>query len=276
MEYKGFEGWYFKHEKNGEILAFIVGRAESGAFVQMISQDVSRYYCVERFSNQNGIIRADNCIFTRSGCSVDLPGIKGTLLYGQLTPLSSDIMGPLKFFPMECRHGIISMTHGIRGSVALEQKTICFDGGKGYIEGDSGTSFPESYLRLHCGSFRQELSAMLSVARIPLFDTAFTGCISAILFEGREFKLATYLGARILSRESRHICIAQGSLLLEADISASDEGHLLSSPEKGKMTGIVRESCSTGIRLRLYEHGKPLFDEKSGNCSFELLPGIFE
>lgn len=30
---RGFEGWYFKHQKDGDMIALIPGRAESGAFV---------------------------------------------------------------------------------------------------------------------------------------------------------------------------------------------------------------------------------------------------
>lgn len=36
---KGFEGWYFKHQKGDDMVAFIPGQAESGAFIQLISQE---------------------------------------------------------------------------------------------------------------------------------------------------------------------------------------------------------------------------------------------
>ena len=36
---KGFEGWYFKHQKGDDMVAFIPGRAESGAFIQPSSQE---------------------------------------------------------------------------------------------------------------------------------------------------------------------------------------------------------------------------------------------
>lgn len=36
---KGFEGWYFKHQKGDDMVAFIPGKAESGAFIQLISQE---------------------------------------------------------------------------------------------------------------------------------------------------------------------------------------------------------------------------------------------
>ena len=37
---KGFEGWYFKHQKGDDMVAFIPGRAESGDFIQLILEKV--------------------------------------------------------------------------------------------------------------------------------------------------------------------------------------------------------------------------------------------
>lgn len=143
---KGFEGWYFKHQKGDDMVAFIPGRAESGAFVQMISQEGARQFAIEDFSVRHGVIRADKCWFTRHGCRIELPGVRGKIDYGPFTPLAGDIMGPFRFFPMQCRHGVLSMSHSLRGSVAIDGQLHCFDGGVGYTEKDSGTSFPRSYL----------------------------------------------------------------------------------------------------------------------------------
>jgi hypothetical protein len=72
---KGFEGWYFKHQKEGESLAFIPGHAESGAFIQMISSSGSRQFEINNLTVQHGIIRADKCIFSHKGIVIDLPGV---------------------------------------------------------------------------------------------------------------------------------------------------------------------------------------------------------
>ena len=44
---KGFEGWYFKHQKGDDMVAFIPGRAESGDFIQLISREGARS-CTDR------------------------------------------------------------------------------------------------------------------------------------------------------------------------------------------------------------------------------------
>jgi len=34
-----FEGWYYKHQANGKSLALIPGRAASGAFMQVVTNN---------------------------------------------------------------------------------------------------------------------------------------------------------------------------------------------------------------------------------------------
>lgn len=146
---RGFEGWYYKHQKGGRVLALIPGRAQSGAFVQMMTDAGSRTFDVPSLSVRGDTVRAGNCAFSPRGCFVDLPGVQGEIAYGGLSPLRGDIMGPFRFAPgMECRHGVISMAHTLAGSVRVDGETLDFDGGTGYIEKDSGTSFPR---RFCCG-----------------------------------------------------------------------------------------------------------------------------
>ena len=216
---KGFEGWYFKHQKGDDMAAFIPGRAESGAFIQVISQEGARQFEVSNLTVRGGMIRADQCCFSRQGCRIDLPGVSGEITYGPFAPLGSDIMGPFRFFPMECRHGVVSMAHTLQGSVRMDGCTHSFDGGLGYIEKDSGTSFPCSYLWLQCSDFPKPCSLMLSIAHVPFCASSFRGCICAVLYQGREYRLVTYRGVKILSFSPEHICLSQGGLLLELDIA---------------------------------------------------------
>jgi hypothetical protein len=57
-------------------------------------------------------------------------------------------MGWYSFIPfMECKHGIVSANHKIKGKITVNNQIIDFDEGQGYIEKDWGTSFPEAGLR---------------------------------------------------------------------------------------------------------------------------------
>lgn len=272
MKNKGFEGWYFKHQRDGDVLAFIPGVAESGAFIQMLSPDTSRQFDVPELTVRGDVIYAGGCEFSKRGCKINLPGVTGEISYGALTKLRSDIMGPFRFFPMECRHGVISMAHTLSGSISVDGQPHCFDGGVGYIEKDSGTSFPSSYQWLQCNSFPEPCSVMLSVAHIPFGGLSFEGCICAIIYGGREYRLATYNGVRICAASEKHICLTQGNLMFEADIEPSQSGHPLRSPVKGSMSGTIRESSNAAVRIRLWRRGEPVFDLESGGAMYEYVP----
>ena len=269
---KGFEGWYFKHQKGDDMMAFIPGRAESGAFIQLISQEGTRQFEVSNLSVRDGMICAGQCWFSRQGCHIELPGVSGEIAYGPFTPLDSDIMGPFRFFPMECRHGVLSMAHTLQGSVIMDGQLHSFDHGLGYAEKDSGTSFPRSYLWMQCNDFPQSCSVMISIAHIPFCGSSFRGCICAILYQGREYRLATYRGVKVQAFAPEHICLSQGSLLLELEIVPFHGGHPLRAPQLGKMSGTIRENCNVHVRARLWKGGKAIFDLKSDHAAYEFVP----
>ena len=272
MRNKGFEGWYFRHQKDEDTIAFIPGRAENTSFVQVISPAGSRQFDTPGLSVNHGVIRTGNCLFSRRGCKIELPGIRGKIRYGGLTPLHSDIMGPFRFFPMECRHGIISMTHSLSGSLSIDGAAHSFNGGTGYAEKDSGTSFPRSYLWMQCSDFPEPCSVMVSVAHIPFYGMSFRGCICAIVYRGREYRLATYGGAHIHAVSAEHLCLSQGKLLLEIDMKPSRSSHPLRSPVQGKMSGTIRENCNAAVSARLWDRGKTVFSLHSSHAAYEYVP----
>lgn len=268
----GFEGWYFKHQKGDDMVAFIPGQAESGAFIQVISQEGAQQFEISNLTADDGVIRADGCRFSRQGCHIELPGISGEIAYGPFAPLSSDIMGPFRFFPMECRHGVLSMAHGLQGNVMIHGHMHSFDGGLGYIEKDSGTSFPRSYLWMQCNDFPTPCSIMVSIAHVPFCGSSFRGCICAIWYQGREYRLATYRGVQIPAFTPEHICLSQGRFLLELDIAPSHVGHPLRAPHLGKMCNTIRESCNAHLHARLWKSGKLVFDLQSDHAAYEFVP----
>lgn len=271
MNKKRFEGWYFKHQRNDKILAFIPGIAQSGAFIQIIADNGSRHFNIDRFRLQNGTIYADNCIFSKNGVVIDLPGVHGEILYGSLTPLGSDIMGPFRYLPMECRHGVVSMMHTLAGSLDMDGQVIAFDEGRGYIEKDSGASFPRSYRWIQCNAFNEPCSIMVSIADIPFLGFGFTGCICAIIHKGREYRLATYNGVCIIASEANCICLMQGKYRLQIDIKDPPSGHPLRSPIQGQMSGTIRESNNVRARFRLWENSASVFDLDSESVGYEYV-----
>lgn len=257
------------------MVALIPGIANNKAFIQIITNENSynTVYPVSSYKN-NGNIQIGNCIFSKNGIKVDIDSrdvrVSGEISYSYLTPIKYDIMGVFKYFPMECRHGIISMYHTLNGSLSINGKTFCFTDGVGYIEKDSGTSFPKTYLWIQCNDFKEKCSIMVSIADIPFMGLNFRGCICVIYYRDREYRLATYLGVKIACFNDKKVVLRQGKYRLEIDIS-KNKGSMLYAPDEGVMTRTIHECASCKARFKFFTGDRLLFDFVSDNSSFELV-----
>ena len=99
------------------------------------------------------------------------------------------------------------MRHKINGQITVNEQQFKFKNGTGYIEGDSGRSFPSKYIWTQC-SFENN-SLMLSAADIPFSVIHFTGIIGIVMLDGKEYRIATYLGAKIKNIKGNTVTIKQ-------------------------------------------------------------------
>lgn len=272
-----FEGWYFKHQKGPETLALIAGRAREGAFLQVLTQEGAcrAEYPLSAYQKGPGRLRIGDSVFTPEGLSLSVHQngveLSGSLRYGRLTPIRGDIMGPFRFFPMQCRHTVVSMEHPVSGVVLLGGRELDLTGGKGYLEGDSGRSFPKSYTWVQCSAFDRDCSIMASAAHIPFAGTQFWGCICVVLLEGVEYRLATYRGARILRRDAEQLVLAQRDLTLCVRFLEPRQGHLLAAPQRGEMVRGIREAPGAPARFEFRKGGRILFQAESQFASCEYV-----
>lgn len=121
---------------------------------------------------------------------------------------------------------------------------------------------------------------MLSVADIPMAGMHFTGIIGIVLWKGKEYRFATYLGARVLQNQDGMLRIAQGDMMLEAKMkkgaqcspSAGNKngiGHPLKAPVGGDMTRTIHENPACGAAYRFRVGGRTLFAFDTKRASFE-------
>ncbi len=278
-----FEGWYFKQQNGHDIVAFIPAlhidnKHSCSVSLQIITNDSS--YCIEypyesfSLDKHSLSIKVGNCSFTKSRIDLDIQTdeIKatGTLRFGVLFPISYDIMGPFKFVPfMECRHSVFSMYHRVNGSLVINGKTFDFTDGTGYLEGDRGFSFPTRYAWTQC-SWKEKTpcSLMLSVADIPFMGNKFTGIICIIVCEGKEYRLATYLGAKVTFVGEGHIIVKQGKYTLTAELLEKRE-FTLRAPVRGRMIRLIRENPSCRARYHFARNDEVLLDFTTDSASFE-------
>lgn len=286
---KFFIGWYFKMQCGNTVLALIPGLIRDGTgkrlpFLQVIWNENACWleFKEEDFFidwNQKRIILGNN-IFSRRGVRLDIKSedisLKGAVRFGPITPIRYSIMGPFQYMPfMECKHEIISMSHRLSGKVKLNGEVVDFVGGMGYIEGDRGTSFPESYLWIQCNAFSENASVMVSVAKIPWLGLRFQGCICVVMYQGKEYRFATYLGARVVSKRETAVIIKQGAFVLKVFLSnqsRKDEkrfAHKLRAPVQGEMSRFIKEEHLLRGRFLLYKGENMIFDLSSDSVSFE-------
>ena len=274
-----FEGWYLKHQtRDGAALALIpayhidhAGRRSASLQVLAGGQSWWLTYPELRAFEHMFCVQMGENLFTdrKLYLSIEEDGISihGTVGCGPFTPLKSDIMGPFRFVPgMECAHGVISMGHPMEGSLVLNGKTLDFSGGVGYIETDRGRSFPSDYLWTQCvWQGNRPGSVILSIAAIPMAGFRFTGCICAVCYGGKEYRLATYRGARVEQWSGSGAAIRQGKYRLTAEL-LEGEGCPLRAPAEGVMSRTVHESLCSTVRYRFWA-GEALLLDRTGSCA---------
>lgn len=277
--YHYFCGWYFKCQSNTQTVALIPAlhksRKQKSCSVQIITDENAwtvSFPCREfHRSKQNFHIHVGENYFGRNGIRLKLHAAdcsaEGWIRFGTFSPIRYDIMGPFCLVPfMECRHSIISMRHTVTGELLLNGKPYLFRSGTGYIEGDRGYSFPKEYAWTQC-SFTDG-SLMLSAADIPLASFHFTGIIAVVLWKGREYRLATYLGAKVLKIKEGELVIRQGKMILRAKLIKKC-AHPLLAPVSGAMSRTIHESASCLAYYDFSIDGRTLFSFTSQKASFE-------
>ena len=305
-----FYGWYLKCQSDTQTLAVIPAIHGTGkkrtCSIQIITESGawnvpyhgSAYHRIGhgmKNATFRDIVIGKNR-FGKNGISLSIhvPGleVKGKLDFGPLSYLKYDIMGPFLLVPfLECRHSVWSMLHPVSGTIFINEQKYTFWNDRGYWEGDRGRSFPKKYAWTQC--FFRGGSLMMSVADIPIAGLHFNGVICIVLWHGKEYRLATYLGARAVGIRHGVIRIVQGDMVLEAklykpkrlkNIRGHGNGHQagrhpsseqqssihpLKAPIMGDMDRIIHESAECLASYRLQKGEQILFTFKTDKASFE-------
>lgn len=278
-----FEGWYFKHNGRTDNISFIIGRSieASGAgtaFIQVITENASYNinYPLGSFRKFKGrfVIKVGDSYFTEKGIYLNIKSkglsMNGKIRYSKFTPLKYSFMGPLKnTLNIVSKHEVFSMKHVLSGKLLLNSKILDFDKGTGYIEGDSGRSFPQKYTWVQCNYFDNlDASITTAVAEFRLFGKSFKGTACILNYNGNEYRLATYLGAKVDFCGNNCIIISQRKYKLVIKFDDT-KGQKLFAPINGSMTRVIYERICTHGRFWFYEHDNLLTYGSSNRLSYE-------
>jgi tocopherol cyclase len=298
-----FEGWYFKHVSKDldQVYSFIPGISlhtdNPHAFIQVINglTGETNYieYSVSEFSFSTKYFRVEvgGSVFTADSMvlNINSPQLKvdGRLSYSGSVKYPSSvfapgIMGWYSFVPlMECKHGVVSVTHRIDGTITVDKKQIDFSGGKGYIEKDWGKSFPESWIWLQSNNFENsDACIMMSIAKIPWLGSFFTGFLGFLYFDGKFFPFSTYHKSEItdlgLANEKLTVSFRSKKYHLKIVASLKQSGILL-APKSGKMSRRIKESVDSELEVVLTDmKGTELFHDLAHRAGLEVIEGIFD
>jgi hypothetical protein len=298
-----FEGWYFKHVSRDleKVYSFIPGislNAENPhAFIQVINGLTGKTdyieYPVSEFSFSSDYFRVEvgDSVFTADSMvlNINSPQLKvnGRLSYSgsvryPSSVLAPGIMGWYSFVPfMECKHGVVSVTHRIDGTITVDNEQLDFSGGKGYIEKDWGKSFPESWIWLQSNNFENsDACIMMSIAKIPWLGSFFTGFLGFLYFGGKFFPFSTYhksvITALGLADEKLTVSFRSKKHHLKIVASLKQSGILL-APKSGKMSRRIKESVDSELEVTLTDlKGAVIFHDKAHRAGLEVIEGIFE
>lgn len=110
---------------------------------------------------------------------------------------------------------------------------------------------------------------MLSIADIPLLEFRFTGIICVVLLDGKEYRIATYLGARVRHIGDNKVIVCQGDYELTAKLIKKNAQPLY-APTNGTMDRVIHESASCLAYYKFSCKGKLLCEFTSDRASFEF------
>jgi hypothetical protein len=279
-----FEGWYYKLvDASGQHrYAIIPGVFLSDdpqrrhAFVQVLDgrtgQATFHRYPLDAFYTASDafdvFIGPNRFSGTSIALDVDSPErtISGEARFEELTPwpvtlTSPGIMGWYGWLPfMECYHGVISLDHAVQGTFTVDGQAIQWNGGRGYIEKDWGSSFPSAWVWLQSNHFSQSgTSITASVAIIPWGRRSFRGFIIGLWHDGHLYRFATYTGAETERLDVTDECVTwvvrDRTHRLEMRAMRA-HGALLRGPSKVDMGVRVPETLGATVEVRLSRVGR--------------------
>ena len=291
-----FEGWYYKliSADESEKVALIPGifLGEDGyAFIQVLDGNTGSVEFIkfpkDAFEADQEAFRVqiENSIFQldRVELNIDRPDfqIRGNLSFAGVKgwPIkltSPGVMGWYAWVPkMECYHGVLGFDHAINGALEINQRKIDFTGGRGYIEKDWGSAFPEGYVWMQTNHFDvPRVSFTGSVALIPWLRSAFRGFIVGLWIEGELYRFATYTGAKtgLLEISDSEVIwhLSDKKYRLEIKARRGVTGDL-KGPTRQDMGMRVAESLVAEIEIKLVAtKGKLIFEGTGRNAGLEV------
>ena len=297
MKQEHFEGWYIRQQaaQDGRIraLALIPGchTDENGvktAILQVVTTEKSYtvMYPARSFrADPKGFrIRCGRNYFSKSGVILDIEtrelSLHGRLYYSAFhSPKRPAFRFSKRRIPGPgcmiagggCRNEIVSIRHRVCGRLTLNGTPMVFRNGLGYIESERRASLPRRYMRTQCNSFLKESGVnglMAAAAEISLPWMTFRSCACRIYYQGRGYRMATCLGARVLRMSERLTIIRQGQYRLIIHCMGKNPVRL-KVPVRGSLKSAADLYVSCPVRYIFCRGSEVLFYETAEGAGYQ-------
>lgn len=283
-----FEGWYLRvtDENTNANLAFIFAvskyKEDPHAFIQIYDGIAltSKYYRFEiedfKFS-ENTVFIKDNYLSSES-MYLKTSDIEINVQFNNIIELSSkhknnSAMSFLVNYPLECFQEVNIMEGSFTGKLNMINKTSLI-AGKIYLEKTYGNKFPDRWIWLQCNYFDKDVSLTFAYGRIPLLKWKVKGFFSVLIFNGKEYRFASYNLARMKYKEMKdnqiEITLKKRGYKLIIIAEMIEPVKLVGPLENGQMTLEVLESINSKATVIFSKRRRVVFDTKGRNVGLEI------
>lgn len=286
-----FEGWYFRFVDTKLSVAIIIGiskaKEKQTAFIQTFNTldhkiEITSYPLQAfQYHDDPFIVKIADNIFASDYVYLDDPhlSIKGTLHIESPCHLSSSlyaptIMGPFAYLKrLECNHAIIHLESKVTGQIQYRQQQYVIQA-TGYQEKDWGTSFPSKYVWLQSNyCLNKQAILFFSCASIPIVIGHFMGIIMVIKIDQKEYRFASYYGARVTRQYQRqgyfYLVIKQLQYQIFIRIKQGPTC-TLEAPTNGLMCSKVEESLEGEVVIKIFRKDILLHQLQFIKCGVEI------
>ena len=210
---------------------------------------------------------------------LELQGIpvRGDLFFRNLAPikksiLKPNIMGLLSYFPNQCNHAIISMSHKVTGDLKIGDQLCKIQDAYGYMEKDWGTGFPKEYVWLQANNWEKS-SVVFSYATVPILGKYAKGFFLVLHHNSKEYRFSSIEGSKLsdfqVSKDSFSATIEKRGIRLTLKVKQTNPVDLV-SPERGEMKSYIKESLEGSLELTLKIINQPVVNLTSQRASIDI------
>lgn len=129
-------------------------------------------------------------------------------------------------------------------------------------------NFPEKYILYN--SVGDDYGVTMAIATIPFGLIHFTGILGFISYQGKEYDLCTYTGAKIIEATPERIEIKRASYHLIITLKEHG-GYLLKAPEMGNMSRYIKENVAVATEFELRKGNQTILTRKDEKSSLEFM-----